>query len=376
MSIFLGLISGTSLDAIDAALIDISSDGIRLLNYAETPYSRDLRTQLEESIATHAKIHLSDLGSLHARIGHEFAAAAASLLEVSKIDRKDVVALGSHGQTLVHHPELKPPFSIQLGDPNIIAFHTGITTVADFRSMDLAAGGQGAPLVPPFHAELFGHAGVSRAVVNIGGIANITLLPESSEVPVAAFDTGPGNTLLDNWIRAQLGQAFDRNGAWAASGQVNIDLLKVLLAEEYFARGPPKSTGRELFNLGWLKRALAQCGEAPLSPADIQRTLVALTARSIVTQIARYQSGCAELILCGGGANNTLLLADIQAAAPRMRLFTTTELGVPAGAIEAMAFAWLAHRRVAGLPGNLPAVTGARQSVLLGGVYCALSDNS
>jgi anhydro-N-acetylmuramic acid kinase len=369
MPVFMGLISGTSMDAIDAALIDILPTNIQLLSYQETPYSQDLRAQLEQSVTANVLMRPRDIGVLSARVGREFAAAATHLLETSDVERSDIVAIGCHGQTLAHHPEVAPPFSMQIGDPNIVALQTGIPTVADFRNMDMAAGGQGAPLVPPFHAALFSQPGVAKAVVNIGGIANVTLLPSSEKQPLIAFDTGPGNTLMDNWIGVHHGRTYDHEGKWASSGQIDVELLDMLSADEYFSRPAPKSTGREHFNLRWLEDILRQRNRSALSAPDVQRTLVALTARTVVAQISRYLPDCSELILCGGGAFNPLLVSDIGAIAPEMRLRTSAQLGVPVGAVEAMAFAWLAYRRITGLPGNMPSVTGARESVLLGGIY-------
>ncbi len=270
-------------------------------------------------------------------------------------------AIGAHGQTVRHRPELG--YTLQLIDGALLAELTGADVVCDFRSADVAAGGQGAPLVPAFHAGAFAHPSRRRAIVNLGGIANLTLLAPGEAV--RGFDSGPGNVLLDGWCESNTGERFDRDGQWAAGGRPDAQLLAALLAEPYFARAAPKSTGRDLFNMEWLGRALAR----PARAQDVQATLVELTARTIADAARGF---CAEeVFLCGGGAGNGTLVARIAALLAPARVSTTGELGLDPQAVEAAAFAWLASRRVAGLPGNLPAVTGARGPRLLGALYGA-----
>ena len=274
-----------------------------------------------------------------------------------------IAALGCHGQTIRHRPD--SGYTLQLANPARLAERTGITVVADFRSRDVAAGGQGAPLVPAFHAALFGSGDRHRVVVNLGGIANVTDLPPGGTV--RGFDTGPGNTLLDAWCERHNGAPFDRDGAWAASGRVIPALLASLLADPYFALSPPKSTGRDHFNLDWLEQKV---GGSP-APADVQRTLLELTAVTVGNAIAEHCRGAVEVLVCGGGANNVELLRELAAKLGTRRLATTGSLGVPVDEVEALAFAWLARETLAGRAGNLPAVTGAVGPRVLGAVYRA-----
>jgi anhydro-N-acetylmuramic acid kinase len=281
------------------------------------------------------------------------------------ISSKDVVALGHHGQTVHHQPVGPEPFTLQLGDPNSVAAITGITTVADFRRRDLAHGGQGAPLVPAFHDRLFRSDEETRVVVNIGGIANVTLL-RPGEATVG-FDTGPGNTLLDEWIRRCRGLPFDRNGAWSESGSVDAGLLHECLREPYFALSPPKSTGRELFNLAWLDERL-EFASNRLPFENVQATLAELTASTIVTDLLRLGAKDCRLLVCGGGAHNRDLLVRLARLLGR-KAQSTAEFGLAPDWVEAAAFAWLARARLHGDPGNTPSVTGAQQAVILGGIY-------
>ena len=369
MAYFIGLISGTSMDAIDAALVNLDGAKISLIAYQETPYSAEITALLHRAVVARTALTADDFGALHSGIGREFAAAANRLVTESGLQADDIAAIGSHGQTLTHRPRANPPFSVQLGDPSVIAYHTGITTVADFRAMDIAAGGQGAPLVPPFHVALFGGAGHNIAVVNLGGIANITLIPAASG-SVIAFDCGPANTLLDNWIQRHLGVAYDAKGAWASRGKVIPELLQLMLQDPYFAAAPPKSTGREYFNLTWLDRILGSISRTPFAPHDVQRTLLELTVSTVATAVQATMPDVARVLLCGGGAQNSALYNALQTSL-RVNVNTTDALGFSHAAIEAMAFAWLAARRLNGLPGNLPSVTGADRPLLLGGIYSA-----
>ena len=366
--LYLGLISGTSADAIDAVLARFEP-GIEIVAAAAVPYCAELRRRVLDLARREARADLDELGSLDTELGRAFAAAALDLLQRAGVDRDEVCALGSHGQTVRHGPAGPAPFTLQLGDPNVIAERTGITTVADFRRRDLAAGGQGAPLLPALHAALFSAASSARVVLNLGGIANITVLPAQGsgrDAPVRGFDTGPANCLLDAWAARHLGRAHDPAGAWAAAGQVDAPLLAALLQEPYFAQRPPKSTGRELFNLDWLDGHLAA---RALAPADVQATLVALSARSVADAVAANAPEARQVYACGGGVHNPVLMAALQQALAPRTLLTTAALGVDPDFVEAAAFAWLARRRLRGEPGNLPAVTGASGPRVLGAVY-------
>jgi len=363
-TLFIGLMSGTSLDAIDAVVVDLADDRPRLLAAVAHPLEADLRARLLATLASDCT-DLDTLGRLDAELGERFAAAAIAARETAGIKADAIAAIGSHGQTLRHRPDQEPAFSWQIGDPARIAERTGITTVADFRRRDVAAGGQGAPLVPAFHAALFRTPDEDRAVLNIGGMANLTLLPGDPAAPVTGFDTGPGNVLLDGWIRECRGEAFDREGAWAASGCVDEALLSRLLDDPWFRRPPPKSTGREHFDLDWLKRQLP----AGIAPAAVQATLAELTARSIADALERWGSGCRRLLVCGGGARNDDLLRRLQHRLPETVVEPTDAHGLPAEWVEAAAFAWLARETLAGRPGNLPDVTGAAGPRILGAIY-------
>jgi len=368
VALFIGLISGTSMDAIDAALVDIEDTHLALRAFLEVPYEATLRERLEYLIRSRCA-PVDEIGALNTALGQAFADAALRLLATSNITASDVTAIGSHGQTIGHAVEGPNPYTLQIADPSVIAYRTGILTVADFRSKDVAADGQGAPLVPGFHEHLFRNEERDLAVVNIGGIANVSLLARDPSRPLLGFDCGPGNTLMDLWIRRHRGVDFDDNGQWAARGTPNDDLLAQLLASPYFARRPPKSTGRELFHLDWLDQQLSAFGKS-LEPVDVQATLAALTVYSIVSDIDRYLPACTDVAVCGGGVRNSDLMRRLQIAARKSRaVYTTDAIGLPAAAIEAITFAWLASRRLAGLTGNVPSVTGANAPVVLGAVY-------
>jgi anhydro-N-acetylmuramic acid kinase len=365
MSLYLGLMSGTSMDGIDAALLDIESSGMRLRAAVARDWPPALQRRLRRAAEDYEHIGLTELGQLDTAVAVEFALAATQLLRASAVPASEVRAIGSHGQTILHSPRGDAPFTLQIGDPNIIAERLGMDVVADFRRRDLAAGGEGAPLMPAFHAAAFAAAGHTRAVANIGGIANVTLL--ALDGSVTGFDTGPGNCLLDAWVRRQLGLACDSRGAWAASGTPQPVLLQRLLQEPYFARPPPKSTGRETFSDAWLALALQGLS---VPPADVQATLSELTARSIAGSILDA-AGTApdQLLVCGGGAFNTDLMARLARCLPGTRVTTTAERGIAPEHVEAAGFAWLAHRYLSGMSGNLPSVTGARHPVPLGALY-------
>jgi anhydro-N-acetylmuramic acid kinase len=362
---YLGLMSGTSVDGIDAVLVELSEPhGFRLLATHRHPIPTAVRLAIQELMQPGSN-ELDREGELDVALGRLFAEAATAVLTAAGHPASHVRAIGSHGQTVRHRPHTVHPFTRQLGNPSVIAELTGITTVADFRMRDMAAGGEGAPLVPAFHDWLFRAPGVSRAIVNIGGIANATWLPGDGQLPVIGFDTGPGNTLLDQWVGRHRGEPCDHDGAWGAGGQVLDRLLERLLAEDYFGRPPPKSTGRELFHLGWLDGQL----QGDESPVDVQATLAELTARSIATGIRTLPTPVQEIYLCGGGAHNRDLVSRLGRQLEGVAITTTAALGLDPDWVEAAAFAWLAHRTLAGKPGNLPAVTGARREVVLGGIY-------
>ncbi len=366
---YIGLMAGTSLDGVDAVLARIRSDNdIRTLAWHYQPFEADLRATLRRYCFADT-IPLATLGELDARLGEVFAQAALDLLRRAGVRPGDVRAIGSHGQTLHHGPDARHPYSLQIGDPNRIAARTGITTVADFRRRDIAAGGQGAPLVPAFHHAVFRHPGEDRAVLNLGGIANLTLLPAAPDRPVTGFDTGPGNTLLDAWFRHHHRRGnWDEAGRWAAGGNPHPGLLRRLLADPYFQRRPPKSTGPEHFSLTWLQRHLTAF--PGVSAADVQATLIQLTAVSATTALRRTLPTAGRLLVCGGGVHNRTLMAALARHSP-CPVATTAEAGVDPDRAESLAFAWLAWRTLERRPGNLPSVTGARGEVVLGGIYPA-----
>lgn len=352
------------MDAVDAALVEFSDTGLNLIATHTQPFPKETRQQLEQFV-TRTEHDIHQLGELDVAIGHLFAEATLQLL-ANRFQPSQVLAIGSHGQTVFHAPRHRTPFTLQIGDPNIIAERTGITTIADFRRRDMAAGGQGAPLVPAFHNALFRAPGHNRGVLNIGGIANITALPADPQQPVLGFDTGPGNTLLDAWAHQHLNQPMDRDGRWAASGRVNQGLLARLLEEPFFAAPPPKSSGRELFNLAWLE----QVG-IDESPENIQATLAQLTIETIALAIESHASKTEELFVCGGGAYNPVLIQGLGHRLAGIQIRSTEALGLKPTWVEAAAFAWLAKQTLEGKPGNLPEATGARHPVILGAIYPA-----
>ncbi|MEJ2463813.1 MAG: anhydro-N-acetylmuramic acid kinase [Candidatus Thiodiazotropha sp.] len=364
-SFFIGLISGTSLDGIDAALVDFSNEKPLLHTALHTPYTSSLLSDLI-ALCQPGDNEIDQMGELDRRVGLAFAAAVQALLDKAGIEAGRITAIGSHGQTVRHRPSASHPFTLQIGDPNTLAEETGITTVGDFRRRDMAAGGEGAPLVPAFHEAMFRTAGSPRVVLNLGGIANITCLPPLNEGEVTGYDTGPANTLLDGWIRRHRELAYDDRGDWAGSGQLIDPLLQHLLDDPYFTLRPPKSTGTEYFNLAWLD---ARLPEEPLPAADIQRTLAELTARSIADAIRREGFEQSEVLVCGGGTHNRFLLQRLSCLLPQARIDTTASKGLSPDWIEAMAFAWLARQTLSGFSGNLPSVTGARRAVPLGAIY-------
>lgn len=312
------------------------------------------------------QLTLSQFGQLDTQLGQLFADAVNALLAQEKLRPRDIVAIGCHGQTVWHEPTGAAPHTLQIGDNNQIVARTGITVVGDFRRRDIALGGQGAPLVPAFHQALLAHPTERRMVLNIGGIANLSLLIPGQ--PVRGYDTGPGNMLMDAWIWRQCGKPYDKDAQWASEGKVIIPLLQNMLSNPYFSAPAPKSTGREYFNYGWIERHLSAF--PGLAPRDIQATLAELTAVTISEQVL-LSGGCERLMVCGGGSRNPLLMARLAGLLPGTEVTSTDEAGISGDDMEALAFAWLAWRTLAGLPGNLPSVTGATESSILGAIFPA-----
>jgi anhydro-N-acetylmuramic acid kinase len=363
---YIGTLSGTSMDGIDAALVRFAPRPELVASHS-LAFPGALRAEMRALCAPSAN-EIDRLGGVDVQLGHLFARAVRELLLKARIDAAQVRAIGSHGQTIRHRSGNEPPFTLQIGDPNVIAVETGIAVVADFRRKDMALGGQGAPLVPAFHDAIFRSGGETRVVVNIGGIANLTVLPGDPEAPVLGFDTGPGNTLLDGWSRQVLNTPMDRDGALAARGRVVPALLRVFLADPHFQRPPPKSTGPEYFSMDWLRHHLA--GAGTIGDADVQATLVALTAQTIADVIRKLPGlPRPEVFVCGGGAHNTALLRALRENLSDCTVGLTDALGVPVDWVEAMAFAWLARQRVHKQPGNCPRVTGAARAAVLGAMY-------
>ncbi len=355
------------MDGIDAALVEFSDTGMQLKATHQHSWPAALEQQLR-TLARSPHVSLHSFGQADSECGEQFALAALSLLQKAGISSDRVDAIGSHGQTLYHSPDSSPAFTIQIGDPNRIAQLTGITTVADFRRRDIAAGGQGAPLVPAFHQAIFQQQENTRIILNIGGISNVTLLPDHQR-PVLGFDTGPGNCLLDYWINKHSGQSYDKDGAWAASGSPHQPLLDALLDDAYFRQPPPKSTGTEYFSPQWLESRLNNF--SPVPAIDVQATLLALTAHSIGDMIKQHAADCESVLVCGGGVHNSCLMRQLDEQLPGVSVASTNTAGIDPDWVEAQAFAWLARETLARRPGNLPSATGASQPVILGGIYPA-----
>ena len=366
--VFIGLISGTSADGIDAVAARFSDSpdglGVETLGACIVPYEASLRAEVLRLSQQAEAVSIDALARLDHRLGLAFANAARTVMKEAGLSPGKVAAIGSHGQTLRHDPNGEYPFTWQIGDPNLIAERTGIATVADFRRRDVAAGGQGAPLMPAFHAALL-HSGVEdRAVLNLGGIGNLTLLPREGEV--IGFDTGPANGLMDAAMLARRSEAFDRDGALAAQGKPDAELLAQLLADPYFALPPPKSTGRDAFHLGWLAACIASKN---LSDADLMATLLELSARSIANDLTHHQPETRILFACGGGVRNGALMRRLAQLLTQVKVNSTAERGIDPDFVEALGFAWLARQTLANRPGNLPSVTGARGLRVLGAIH-------
>ena len=362
--LFIGLMSGTSLDGMDAVLVNFGkkSQNIKIMGHSYVPYEDKLKmallglhspntNELEESLV---------IGNIVSKKAYE---AIEALLKKTNVVSKDIRAIGFHGQTIRHQPQ--KGFTLQIGNPALLAELSNINVIADFRSRDVAASGQGAPLVPAFHQEIFSHPTTYRAILNIGGIANVTLL--NPKTTVSGFDTGPGNILLDHWSKTHRNQAFDENGAWAREGKIIETLLSAFFKDAYFEKTAPKSTGRDHFNEAWLNKHL----QKSYSRQDIQRTLLELTALSIAKAIDSHAANITEIYLCGGGALNSFLVERLKALMPKIKIQPTDLLGIPTQYVEATAFAWLAKQMLFSKPGNLPEVTGAKGLRILGALYPA-----
>lgn len=355
------------MDAVDIALVSFKNTSPKLIGTLNYPIPDAFRQRCLRLCHSNTS-NLTEYGSLDAKAGELFAKAVLELLALTQIPADQIQAIGSHGQTLAHHPEATPPFSLQIGDPNIIAERTQILTVADFRRRDIAAGGQGAPLAPGLHAEIFHSQEEDRIVLNIGGISNITCLYRDRKKPILGFDTGPGNCFLDLWTQKNWQLPFDKAGSLAKQGRVQAELLKNFLNDPYFAKVAPKSTGREYFNEAWLDKKLSDFSARNYSAEDIQATLLALTVQSIAQAILQQMPECATVYVCGGGAHNIYLLNSLSLALSRP-VKTTELLGLPPDWVEGVLFAWLAKQTLEGKPSNCPSVTGAKRSVALGGIF-------
>ncbi|MCS5588171.1 MAG: anhydro-N-acetylmuramic acid kinase [Porticoccaceae bacterium] len=363
-NIFIGLMSGTSVDAVDAVAVDFADDKFSWIGSHSQTIADNLKQDILRLCHSDAdRVQL--LAETDHRLGKLYAATSLALLDKLGLEASQIAAIGCHGQTVRHAAptEHSIPFSLQIGDANILAANTGIAVVADFRRKDMALGGQGAPLVPAFHRQMFASAEKNRVIVNIGGIANITSLPTDNSC--TGFDTGPGNMLMDLWSQTHLGTAYDHNGDWAASGSANRELLQQLKCDDFFAQPAPKSTGRELFNRDWLNTQLS--GYTNLPPEDIQATLLALTVETICEAIDGLGNPVQEAYICGGGAFNKALMAGLKQLLPAVA--ATEALGIAPNWVEACAFAWLAKQRIEHKAGNLAAVTGAKRETILGAVY-------
>ncbi|WP_105887795.1 anhydro-N-acetylmuramic acid kinase [Haemophilus influenzae] len=371
---YLGMMSGTSLDGVDIALVDFSLEP-RLILSDIFPMPEDLREKLTTLVQV-GETTLQNLGELDHKLALLYSDCVNAFLQKNALLPNQIQAIGCHGQTVWHSPNSQFPFTMQLGDMNLLAAKTGISVIGDFRRKDMAWGGQGAPLVPAFHEAVFSNANFATAVLNIGGISNVSILfPNQS---VIGFDTGPGNTLLDQWIEKHQGLRYDENGKWAVKGKVNQFLLDELLNEPFFSLLAPKSTGRELFNLAWLNHKIAKTREKltalsvemSLRPEDVQATLVELTVISIVNTLKPLQTDLPKrLLVCGGGAKNSLIMRGLHDNLLDWQVGTTTEQGFDIDYVEAAAFAWLAYCRMNNLPANLPSVTGAKSAVSLGAIF-------
>lgn len=362
MKLLVGLMSGTSMDGIDAALVDVNTN--KLLLGITRSYSHHAKRFLQ-AVLGQERVHPAELSQLNTLLGHEFAQAVHQLLEVANIDSHEIIAIGSHGQTICHDAVAEIPYTVQLGCAHTIAELTGMVVVADFRTRDLINGGQGAPFAPIYHQALFGTGALPLAIVNIGGISNVTYLAQ--DAVVNGYDVGPGNCLLDAWILQHLGLTYDANGAWAATGKVIMPLLSALLDDPYFGRPAPKSLGKEYFSSTWL----ANCLQPDYAPNDVQATLVALTATTIADDIKKSDLKPNNIAICGGGVHNAFLLEILSQKLPGALVQSTEAYGIDPDFMEAMMFAWLADKTLSHTPLDLRQVTGAKKPAILGVIYAA-----
>ncbi|GAB7219301.1 anhydro-N-acetylmuramic acid kinase [Vibrio comitans] len=364
--LYIGIMSGTSLDGVDLALAHFEHGKTHCLETFEFPLPKDLK-QRTLNVCQGQSTTLQELGTLDHQFALLYADAVKAFLTSLKLDSAEITAIGCHGQTVYHQPTGDTPFTTQIGDANLIAVNTGITTIADFRRKDMALGGQGAPLVPAYHQTLFTISNGCKLILNIGGISNISVLQPTGEV--LGYDTGPGNMLMDAWVQKHLNKQFDHDGLFARSGQIHPQLLNQLMQDPYLSELPPKSTGREHYNLAWLENMLNKL-EQPLLAEDVQATLLEFTALSIAQQCQLYSTQHSDqLLVCGGGARNTALMQRLQTLLSYWSVDSTDSQGISGDYMEALAFAWLAYRRIHNLPSNLPKVTGARQATSLGVIY-------
>lgn len=361
--LIIGMLSGTSRDGVDAVLVNFSGSCMEMMHATCTPYPPAIKQKLDQLLETGDAPGKDVSSLLDISLGHFFARTAQNLVREAGMEMSDIRAIGSHGQNVWHQPWGKHPVSIQLGKPELIAKNTSTTVVGNFRSADVEAGGQGAPLAPLLHQQLFRDKHEDRAILNLGGIANLTILPASGGI--AGFDCGPGNCLMDAWTRLHLQKDYDNNGRWAAKGRLDPALLDRLLEDTYFNQTPPKSTGLEYFNISWLDKLLDQSG---LAEVDIQTTLAELTARSIAMSLS-HSGFPARLLVCGGGVHNVFLMRRIAAALPNVRVATTTRYGANPDWVEGLLFAWLAHQRLNGRVQDTAPITGADHPVLLGDIH-------
>ena len=365
-ALYIGAMTGTSADGLDVCLASFDAGRPREHAHLHEPFPDELRTRILE-VCRHGD--LAAAATIDVELADATVTAVQALLERAGVRADEVRAIGSHGQTVFHRPDGPAPTSVQLGDPHRIAVRSGIDVVADFRRADVAAGGEGAPLAPGFHATVFRQPGEARAVVNLGGMANVTVLPATGG-PVLGFDTGPANVLLDAWIERERGAHYDADGAWAAGGRVDAALLERMRADAWFRRPPPKSTGREYFNPAWLERHLAR-QDTRIGARDVQATLAELTASTVADAIRDHAPGVGRVLVCGGGARNADLQQRLARQLGDVLLESTAAHGVEPEHVEAMAFAWLAERRIAEQPANCPSVTGATRELVLGALIRA-----